>query len=97
MTLAGTVETASLEPQRVRARFTGRSVALMARTGPGMGKVKVFVDGKRVAIVDLDRANVSERKLVWAKNWSRVAEHGISVKPVTTTDRVDFNGFFLLR
>ena len=93
----GTTGTAATTPLKVKARVTGRSVALVARTGPGMGSVKVFVDGKPVAKVDLTRPVSTERKLVWAKNWSKTASHSIAVKAVSSRERVDFNGFFVLR
>ena len=56
-----------------RARFTGSSVALVASTGPGMGQVRVFVNGKRRAIVDLHREFGSQRELVWTKHFYRVS------------------------
>jgi hypothetical protein len=96
-TIAGDVGTATIQPQKVRVRFTGRSVALVTRTGPGMGRVKVFLNGRRVAIVDLERPNPTHRKLVWAKNWSKTGTHAVAVKPVDSIERVDFNGFFTLR
>lgn len=96
-TIAGKVQTARAETRRIKSRFTGRSVAVVVRTGPGMGRVRVFVDGKRVAVVNLDRAQTTERRLVYARNWAKVGSHAIAIKPVSHNDRVDFNGFFILR
>ena len=90
-------EAADRDPVKVRARFTGRSVGLVTRTGPGMGQVMVFIDGKRVATVDLERATATQKKMVWTKNWAHSASHSISVKVVNSHRRVDFNGFFVLR
>ena len=69
----------------------------MTRTGPGMGQVKIIVDGKRVATVDLERAVATQNKMVWTRNWAHSARHSISVKVVNSQRRVDFNGFFVLR
>ena len=91
------IETAASEPLRVKVRFTGHSVAFVSRTGPGMGQAKVFVNGKKVATVDLERATTTNRKLVWTKNWSRARTRAVVVKAVDVTERVDFDGFYLLR
>ena len=96
-TIAGGFETAASEARKIKSRFTGRSVAVVMRTGPDMGRVKVFVDGKYRATVDLDRARSTQRRLVYAKNWAKVGEHSIAIKPVSDHERVDFNGFFVLR
>jgi hypothetical protein len=97
-TIAGFVGTsADAPPEPVKTIFTGRSIALMARTGPRMGKVKVLVDGRRVATVDLDRPTVRKRQLVWAKNWGEAKKHKVVVKPVNSFERVEFDGFFVLR
>ncbi len=97
-TIAGSIGAAAVvEPRKVRVKFYGRSVALVARTGPGMGKVKVFVHGKQVATVDLKRSKATQRKLVWTMNWGAVDTHAISIKPVNAHARVDFHGFLVLR
>jgi len=96
-TIAGEFESAMVQPQTIKTRFTGRSVALVMRTGPGMGQVKVFVNGKSQGVYDLDRPASTQRRLVFAKNWSRSAERTIAVKPVSGGERVDFFGFFVLR
>lgn len=96
-TLAGGFESAVAQPQKVKARFTGRSVALVMRTGPDMGQVKVFVNGKSQGIIDLDRKRSTQKRLVFAKNWPKAAERSIAVKPVSGGARVDFFGFYVLR
>ena len=97
MSLAGGIETAAVQPQKVKVKFSGRSVALVMRTGPDMGRVKVFINGKSHGIVDLDRKKSTQRRLVFAKNWSRSKERSIAVKPVSSHARADFNGFLVLR
>lgn len=96
-TIAGNFEAAVAQPRKVKTRFNGRSVALVMRTGPGMGRVKVFIDGKRAATVDLDKRKATERRLVFARNWSKVRSHSIAIKPVSNHERVDFHGFLILR
>ena len=97
-TIAGSPGTAAaVEPAKVKTTFEGRSVALYARVGPDMGTVKVLLDGKRVATIDLQRKGDPRRQIVWAKNWSSKSRHTVVVKPVSSAERVDFNGFYILR
>jgi hypothetical protein len=95
--LAGSFETAAAQPRKIKTRFTGRSVALVMRTGPDMGTVHVYIDGNRAATIDLDRTKSTARKLVFARNWSKIGDHSIAIKPTSTAQRVDFHGFFTLR
>ena len=61
--------------QRVKSRFSGKSVAVVARTGPGMGVIKIFINGKRQAIVDLERQAADlERQLPSARSPQQRAE-----------------------
>jgi hypothetical protein len=96
-TISGSGVSAAAQQTRVRTRFDGRSVALMARTGPGMGKARIFLNGKKVATVDLDRSKVTDQALVWTRNFSRAKPRSIAVKAVDRSRRVDFGGFFVLR
>lgn len=96
-TLGAGVQTAGSEPTKIKTRFKGRSIALISRTGPGMGRAKVFVNGKRVAVVDLERAKRTDRKLVWTMNWSKAKVRSVAVKPLSAADRVEFGGFYILR
>lgn len=80
-----------------RTRFTGRSVALVATTGPGMGSVRVFVNGRRVAVVDLERATSTARELTWTMNFGRARERTVAVRAVDDGRPVQFQGFYVLR
>jgi len=97
MTLSDGSRTAAAEPLKAKTRFRGRAIGLVARTGPGMGKAKVFVNGKRVAIVDLERASTMQRKVVWTRNWSRAKSRSVAVKAAGSGAHVDFQGFYILR
>jgi hypothetical protein len=85
------------QSSRARIRFTGRSVALVARTGPGAGRAKVFLDGKRVATVDLERPTATGRELVWARNLGRVKQRTIAVMAADKGSTIDFRGLYVLR
>jgi hypothetical protein len=82
---------------KVKTTFEGRSVALMARTGPGMGKARVSLNGRRVAVVDLEADVVTDRALVWARNFPASKTRTVAVKPVDPNASVYFDGFFILR
>ena len=97
VTLAGGVRTAAVRQKKVKTRFKGRSVAVVMRTGPGMGRVKVFIDGKSAGVVNLDKPKGTPRRIVFARNWSRPGKHSIAIKPISGPKRVDFNGFLILR
>jgi hypothetical protein len=93
----GMVAAAARSTRWARARFTGSSVALVAATGPGMGRVRIFVNGKRAAIVDLHREVGSQRELVWTMNFGRVTPRSIAVSSVDPARPVEFQGFYVLR
>ena len=98
VTLAGNIKTAAAAKQKkVKTRIKGRSVAVVMRTGPGMGKAKIFVDGKPAGVVNLDRPKNTPRKNVFARNWAKPGKHSIAIKPIGASTRVDFNGFLVLR
>ncbi len=89
-------QTATAQPVKARVRFKGRSVGFVTRTGPGMGKAKIVVGGKRVAVVDLERATTTDGKLVWTRNWKKAKKRTVVVKAVDSRERVDFMGFYIL-
>jgi hypothetical protein len=97
ITLAGGPQTAAGETPKAKTRFTGRAIGFVTRTGPGMGEAKVFVNGKRVATIDLERASTTDGKLVWTRNWSGAKSRSVAVKAVNSAERVDFDGFYILR
>jgi Stage II sporulation protein len=84
---------------RATFRFTGRSVAVVAPTGPGRGKARIFLDGKRVAIIDLRGSDHRQRQLVWARTWSTAGRHTLRVQSLGTRGRprVDIDAFLVLR
>ncbi len=89
--------TAVPPPTWARSRFSGRSVAVVAAMGPGMGKAKIFVNGRRVAIVDLQREAASQRELVWAMNFGRVKPRTVAVRAADPARAIEFQGFYVLR
>jgi hypothetical protein len=97
LTLSSSRAAASGSPAVAKATFVGRAAAFMTETGPGMGRARILVGGKRVATVNLHRDKTTRRALVWARNWPDARRHTVTVKPVDKGTRVDFEGFFILR
>ncbi len=83
--------------------FTGRSVAWVAPRGTGRGKAQVWIDGARVATVDLYSAKALSRQVVFSRSWPSSGSHTIEVKVTGTRNslssgtRVDLDAFAVLR
>ncbi len=85
--------------------FTGgRQVAWIAPKGPSRGYAYVYLDGAKVAAVNLYSSSAQYRKVVFAKtNLTPSVTHTLKVyvtgtKPTASTGtRVDIDGFVLLR
>ena len=95
----GTSRYAIRKGARATFRFTGRSIAIVAPTGPGRGKARIIIDGKRVAVIDLGRGRHSQRRLVWATTWSTSGRHTLRIQVLGThgRPRVDLDAFLVMR
>ncbi|MGZ4698765.1 MAG: N-acetylmuramoyl-L-alanine amidase [Oryzihumus sp.] len=75
--------------------FTGRSVAWVVSRAFGSGQAAVYLDGVKVATVDLRSSTALYRNAIWARTWSTSAKHTLKVvnlatsgRPVITTDGI---------
>jgi len=75
--------------------FTGRSVAWVVSRASGSGQAAVYLDGVKVATVDLRSSTTMYRNAIWARTWSTSAKHTLKVvnlatsgRPVVTTDGI---------
>lgn len=73
--------------------FTGRSAAWVVSRATTSGQAYVYVDGTKVATVDLKSSTTKYRDAIWTKSWSSSARHtvkivvvGTSGRPTVTTD-----------
>ena len=75
--------------------FTGRSIAWVSRMGPERGKARIFVNGVRVATVDLRSSKVKNQRVVWAVTWGTAASRTVSIRVRGTAGRpwVELDGF----
>jgi hypothetical protein len=67
--------------------FTGRSVALVSRLGPTRGKVKIYLDGTRVATIDLYSSSYRNQRVVWARTFASAGKHRLSIVVSGTANR----------
>jgi Domain of unknown function (DUF5122) beta-propeller len=59
--------------------FTGRQIAWAASRLPGRGIARVFLDGERVAKVNLHSGTKMHRRIVFAHVWSTSGEHRLAI------------------
>jgi hypothetical protein len=72
-------------------RFTGRAVAWLAEKGPGRGQVDVYLDGVRVATVDLVASSDSPRLVVFSRRFTTVGTHTMVLRNRATFGRREAN------
>jgi hypothetical protein len=63
----------------VSDRISGREFSLVARKTPGSGKVEIWVDGRRVRIVDLYASRATGPKVVAAMHFGTNTTHRIRI------------------
>jgi uncharacterized Zn-binding protein involved in type VI secretion len=67
--------------------FTGRSAAWVVSRASSSGQAYVYVDGTKVATVDLKSATTQYRQAIWTKTWSSSAKHTVKIAVVGTSGR----------
>ncbi len=67
--------------------FTGRSAAWIVSRASTSGQAYVYVDGTKIATVDLKSSTTKYRQALWTKTWSKSAKHTVKVVVVGTTGR----------
>lgn len=75
--------------------FTARQVGIVATTGPGRGRAKVYVNGVYVTTIDLYAAATRYRQVVWTRTWSTLGKRTVKLVVVGTAGRprVDVDAF----
>ncbi|MEU9174759.1 peptidoglycan recognition protein [Streptomyces sp. NPDC048420] len=67
--------------------FTGRSAAWVVSRASTSGQAYVYVDGTKVATVDLKSSTTKYRQAIWTKSWSSSAKHTVKIVVVGTSGR----------
>ncbi|MGP1673883.1 MAG: N-acetylmuramoyl-L-alanine amidase, partial [Candidatus Limnocylindrales bacterium] len=92
--LGGSVHSTNGKSRTATYRFSGASVAWVGPVGPTRGKAYAYIDGKRVATVNLYRSSFQARRIVLASNLSDgshtlvIKTHGTSGHPTVAIDMV---------
>ena len=95
----GSVHTTTAPGATSWVHLTGRSFALVAPRGPGLGFVQVWADGILVATVDLRSPTAQLPVIVWRKSWTSSGSHLIRARSLGTVGRpaVTVDAFVVLR
>ncbi|MFF8974763.1 N-acetylmuramoyl-L-alanine amidase [Streptomyces sp. NPDC014995] len=67
--------------------FTGRSASWVVSRASTSGQAYVYVDGTKVATVDLKSATTLYRQAIWTRTWSTSAKHTVKIVVVGTSGR----------
>ena len=99
----GAIKYAAASGARSKLTFTGGDVAWVATKGPNRGMAEVWLDGAKVATVDLYSATAQARRVVFASNGlSTVDTYMLEVRVLGTKNasssgtRVDVDAFVVL-
>jgi hypothetical protein len=95
----GSLKGSSARGATAAFKFTGRGAALVARTGPTRGIATIWVNGVKVATVNLYSAAWHSQRVVWRATWSSSATRTVVVRVSGTAGRprVEVDGFLALR
>jgi parallel beta-helix repeat protein len=80
----GYLSYATSSTARAKVTFTGRAVAWIAPLGPTFGSATVYLDGQLVGTVNLNRASVGSRQIVYAASWSGSGAHVLEIRVSAT-------------
>lgn len=83
----GVLKRSSKAGAKASLTFTGRSVAWVARTGPDRGKAVVYVNGAKVATVDLYASTAGTQRVVWVGSWTTSVSRKVTIKVLGTSGR----------
>ncbi|MGA5423262.1 N-acetylmuramoyl-L-alanine amidase [Streptomyces lavendulocolor] len=85
--LGGKAYSSSAKNASLTWTFTGRSAAWVVSRASSSGQAYVYVDGTKVATVDLKSATTKYRDAIWTKTWPTSAKHTIKIVVVGTAGR----------
>jgi len=85
--LGGGVKTSSTAGATASLTFTGRSIAWVARTGPDRGQADIYVNGAKVATVDLYSVSPGAQRVVWVGSWTTATSRKVTIRVAGTTGR----------
>jgi alpha-tubulin suppressor-like RCC1 family protein len=75
--VGGTVRASSTAGASATIRTTARGIGFVSTRGPSRGKAEIWVDGVRVATVDLYASTRQPARLVWSRSWPSLDTHRV--------------------
>jgi hypothetical protein len=95
---AGSTRFTTVKGARASFSFTGRAVAFVAPRGPGLGEVRIRVDGVAVDTIDLSASRSRPRKIVFSRTWDSHGRHSIEIVAAGTKGRprIDVDAFLVM-
>ncbi|MEQ4204035.1 peptidoglycan recognition protein [Actinopolymorpha sp. B9G3] len=85
--LGGKSYTSATKGSSLTWTFTGRSVAWIVSRASGSGQAYVYLDGTKVATIDLKSTTTKYRNAIWTKYWTSNAKHTVKIVVVGTSGR----------
>ncbi|MFN8169255.1 MAG: hypothetical protein U0S36_10770 [Candidatus Nanopelagicales bacterium] len=76
---------------KVSITVTGRSIGVLLQRGRANGRAAVYLDGRRVAVVNL-RASSTSTRIAWASSLSTSRSHTVTVVNMARGTRLGFDG-----
>jgi hypothetical protein len=99
----GFVRSTGVAGRSASLKVTARSLAFVSTKGPSRGKAQVWVDGVKVATIDLYAATRKPGIVVWSRSWKSTETHRLRIvvtgtkRSASTSTRVDVDAFLVLR
>jgi hypothetical protein len=85
--LGGSEQISVRAGSKLTYRVTARAVGYVATKAANRGQMAVYVDGRRVATVDLHSRTTSVRQQVWSTTWPSTARHNVTLVNLGTRGR----------
>ncbi len=101
--LGGAVRHAKAAGRSATLRTQARQISFVTSMGPGRGKAQVWLDGVRVATIDLYASRVQPARVVWVRAFRSLETHTLRIvvtgtkRFASTSTRVDIDAFLVQR
>jgi hypothetical protein len=94
----GHAKPASVAGSTASLTFTGRSIAWVSYAGSTRGMATVWVDGTKMATIDLAKLTAGGKRIAWQRTWASSATRTVTIRVTGTSGRprVDVDGFLTL-
>ncbi len=93
----GKARSSTVAGSKATFTFTGHSLAIVSRLGPGRGKAEIWIGSTKMATVDLGSAAYTSQRIIWSGTWTSSATRTVTIKVLGTSGRprVEVDGFIV--